>query len=620
LNCSNITGANIRCLEYQYDQFSNLVQQNKHLFPVVNGALATQQATAEEFYAYDDLQRLTSESRFYAGFSANGSLGESYSYDKVGDILTKSDFGNYTYGSSTADRSKTDSHAGPHAVESVAGGAFPWQYTYDMNGNMTSDGQRNVTYDDQDRPVQITLGNVTTIFRYTPDGDRYLQRTINTFDASANHTVYYVDKVYERIDHDTAPSEETTYCGKSTVIEQRSTLTAPFFTRDVRYLHLDRLGSTEAVTAASGAEVFTDGHGYDAFGKPRGREWLSSNDQMHGQTTRHGFTGHEQLDETFLTHMNGRIYDYRLGRFLSVDPLIGNPLNTQSINPYSYGGNNPLSGVDPTGYAFFGPGLCDAESGPCSDGLGGGATPPSTHRGIFLVITTINGSNVRFDLFTLGPNGVAFRLMSASSIGQLSPDANSMNTNDLGTSQGSHENEADKDGPPMVPLNKKVLHEREGVQRAEESAKEPECVKSPGCTRLHVEPDVTPKWDENGRLASWTPDPRPRAVSHFDRNVNPDDPSAFGRGTTNSDIGDHNTTLEFHESKHMEDAEWWVTRVPLPQPPLKVGMTEREYNAALITYGSMIFQYRTNEANFSERLTDYTPGGIPKPPPGKSLN
>jgi hypothetical protein len=83
LNCSNITGANIRCLEYQYDQFSNLVQQNKHLFPVVNGALATQQATAEEFYAYDDLQRLTNESRFYLGFSASGSLGESYSYDKV---------------------------------------------------------------------------------------------------------------------------------------------------------------------------------------------------------------------------------------------------------------------------------------------------------------------------------------------------------------------------------------------------------------------------------------------------------------------------------------------------------------------------------------------------------
>jgi len=46
------------------------------------------------------------------------------------------------------------------------------------------------------------------------------------------------------------------------------------------------------------------------------------------------------------------VYDYRLGRFLSVDPIISNPLSSQAINPYSYIGNNPLSGVDPTGYEW----------------------------------------------------------------------------------------------------------------------------------------------------------------------------------------------------------------------------------------------------------------------------
>jgi len=48
--------------------------------------------------------------------------------------------------------------------------------------------------------------------------------------------------------------------------------------------------------------------------------------------------------------MNGRIYDFNIGRFLSVDPLLQFPENSQSANPYSYILNNPMSGVDPTGY------------------------------------------------------------------------------------------------------------------------------------------------------------------------------------------------------------------------------------------------------------------------------
>ena len=48
--------------------------------------------------------------------------------------------------------------------------------------------------------------------------------------------------------------------------------------------------------------------------------------------------------------MNGRVYDYNLGRFMSVDPFIQSPSSTQSVNPYSYIMNNPLAGTDPTGY------------------------------------------------------------------------------------------------------------------------------------------------------------------------------------------------------------------------------------------------------------------------------
>ncbi|MDQ7049187.1 MAG: RHS repeat-associated core domain-containing protein [Enterobacterales bacterium] len=69
------------------------------------------------------------------------------------------------------------------------------------------------------------------------------------------------------------------------------------------------------------------------------------------EATNRGFTDHEHLDDAQLIHMNGRVYDYNLGRFLSVDPFIQAPGNSQSMNPYSYIMNNPLAGTDPSGYA-----------------------------------------------------------------------------------------------------------------------------------------------------------------------------------------------------------------------------------------------------------------------------
>jgi RHS repeat-associated protein len=56
------------------------------------------------------------------------------------------------------------------------------------------------------------------------------------------------------------------------------------------------------------------------------------------------------LDNLNLTHMNGRVYDQNLGRFLSADPFITEPLNTQNYNRYSYVYNNPLAYVDPSGF------------------------------------------------------------------------------------------------------------------------------------------------------------------------------------------------------------------------------------------------------------------------------
>ena len=77
--------------------------------------------------------------------------------------------------------------------------------------------------------------------------------------------------------------------------------------------------------------------------------------------TRRGFTDHEHLDKAEIIHMNGRVYDYNVGRFLSVDPVIQSPTNSQSMNPYSYIMNNPMAGTDATGYS------CESNTHACAD-------------------------------------------------------------------------------------------------------------------------------------------------------------------------------------------------------------------------------------------------------------
>ena len=51
-----------------------------------------------------------------------------------------------------------------------------------------------------------------------------------------------------------------------------------------------------------------------------------------------------------LIHMNGRLYDPKLHRFLQTDNYVQDPGNTQNYNSYGYVLNNPLKYTDPSGW------------------------------------------------------------------------------------------------------------------------------------------------------------------------------------------------------------------------------------------------------------------------------
>jgi RHS repeat-associated protein len=120
---------------------------------------------------------------------------------------------------------------------------------------------------------------------------------------------------------------------------------------DRQWWHRDHLGSIASITNAS--YVVTQRFSYDPFGKRR--DITGSYDANgvlvydHPTATDRGFTGHEHLDDVGIIHMNGRLYDPRIGRFLQADPYIQRHDNTQSYNRYSYVLNNPLNATDPSG-------------------------------------------------------------------------------------------------------------------------------------------------------------------------------------------------------------------------------------------------------------------------------
>jgi RHS repeat-associated protein len=123
----------------------------------------------------------------------------------------------------------------------------------------------------------------------------------------------------------------------------------------VTYLHGSRKGSVHVASTAAG--VVERRLYYDPFG---------ARTNLYGDpltTTpgdvQIGFNGLDHDDELGLINQRGRVYNPSLRRFLTPDPIISNPLNGQTYNPYSYVRNDPVNRIDPSGY-------CD--STPCMEG------------------------------------------------------------------------------------------------------------------------------------------------------------------------------------------------------------------------------------------------------------
>lgn len=113
----------------------------------------------------------------------------------------------------------------------------------------------------------------------------------------------------------------------------------------------DHLDSVTVITNESA--VVVERLSFDAWGKRRYPNGTDDPTGVISSQTNHGFTGHEELDAVALVHMNGRVYDPLVGRMISADPTVPDPMNAQAWNRYSYVGNDPLAFTDPSGYSWL---------------------------------------------------------------------------------------------------------------------------------------------------------------------------------------------------------------------------------------------------------------------------
>lgn len=253
-------------------------------------------------FGYDNIDRLIS--------MTNGTANENYSFDGVGNRTTSHLSATYNYQPFNRVTSTVTANYGYDAngnMTTRAEGKEFWRYNWDYENRLVSASTRKQTvrykYDALGRRIQRIVGNGRENTKFVYDGQDVVMD-----DNSGTLTKYQ----------------------NGLGIDNKLKLSSNGVSK---YFIADHLGSTNALTDASGAIL--EQTAYDSFG--------NATNQL---STRYAFTGREFDNFTGLHYYRARFYDARLGRFISEDPI---GFAGGDVNPYGYVGNGPLGAVDPSG-------------------------------------------------------------------------------------------------------------------------------------------------------------------------------------------------------------------------------------------------------------------------------
>lgn len=282
----------------------------------------------DEYFTYDNNNRLTNWTNPKTGQPSSNT------YDDQGRITVNDQLGNigYNIGGNIYRASKMNLNANGLANYGIGG---------------TNILLQNITYNENNDPVKIRGRQNDYAFGYGLTESRQVMNYGGKFEDSQNaqFTKYYSESGDAEVIFNRATGQEkhiiyiggTPYESNIVFIKDFAESSGSF-----KFLHKDYLGTILAVSDETGNAL--ERRHFDAWG-------ILTHGTMN--VIDRGYTSHEHLAGVGLIHMNGRLYDPLLRRFLNADENIQDPTNTQNYNKYGYVMNNPLMYNDPNGEFIF---------------------------------------------------------------------------------------------------------------------------------------------------------------------------------------------------------------------------------------------------------------------------
>ena len=265
--------------EYTYDNMSRIVEEK---------VLANNRKMC---YTYDNLSRVTK--RTIKNLSNVILSEETFSYDAAGNLTDDATNTTFAYGSNN----RLTSYNG----QSVS---------YDLDGNMLSNGNLSFTYDSANRLTSVGLHTYT----YNVEN----VRISNLFDDFDDTTYVYDTRTkLNKLLMKTSEGIITKYVYGKGLIGEESDGTFKTY-------HFDCRGSTIAITNTSGAVI--DTFTYDTYGKLLSRTGTTETPFM--------YDGRDGVltDDNGLLYMRARYYSPDMRRFVNADIIAGKISNAITHN------------------------------------------------------------------------------------------------------------------------------------------------------------------------------------------------------------------------------------------------------------------------------------------------